>query len=88
MKTATIPSLRVDPGLRQAAEDVLQQGESLSAFVEHALRAQIALRQSQEAFMTRGLASRTQASTSGRYVDAAEVVQSLEQSLAAAKRRA
>ena len=29
MKTATIPSLRVDPELRSAAEDVLVEGEAL-----------------------------------------------------------
>lgn len=28
MKSATIPSLRVDPKLRQAAERVLEEGES------------------------------------------------------------
>ena len=38
MKTATIPSLRVDPALREAAESVLDQGETLSSFVETALR--------------------------------------------------
>lgn len=88
MKSATFPSLRVDPNLRQAAEDVLQEGESLSAFVEHAVRAQIALRQSQEAFIARGLASREQAKASGRYVTSAAVLKKLEGRLAAAKRRA
>ena len=34
MKSATIPPLRVTPELRQAAESVLQDNESLSAFVE------------------------------------------------------
>jgi hypothetical protein len=34
MKTATIPSLCVDPELRAAAESVLKEGETLSAFVE------------------------------------------------------
>ena len=35
MKTATLPSLRVEPELRQAAEAMLQQGESLSALRKH-----------------------------------------------------
>ena len=37
MKTSTIPSLRVDPQLRLAAESVLRDGESLSGFVEQAI---------------------------------------------------
>jgi hypothetical protein len=38
MKSATFPSVRVEPELRAAAEDVLQDGESLSGFVEQAIR--------------------------------------------------
>ncbi len=34
MKTASIPSLRVEPELRRAAEAVLHEGESLSSFLE------------------------------------------------------
>lgn len=85
MKTATIPSLRVDPALRRAAEGVLQEGETLSGFMETALRAQIAHRQDQEAFIARGLASRDAARRSGSYHDAADVVAGLEKRLAAAK---
>ena len=50
MKSATIPSLRVEPDLRTAAEAVLRDGESLSGFVESALWAQIQQRQQQAAF--------------------------------------
>jgi hypothetical protein len=38
MTTATIPSLRVEPELRTAAEDVLEEGETLSGFVEQSIR--------------------------------------------------
>ena len=38
MKTATIPALRVEPELREAVEDVLGENETLSAFMESALR--------------------------------------------------
>jgi hypothetical protein len=41
MKTATIPSLRVVPELRQAAESLLADGETLSASVEKSIRDQI-----------------------------------------------
>ena len=51
MKTATIPSLRVESELRDAAESVLQNGESLSSFVEQSIRASIERRQTQQAFI-------------------------------------
>jgi len=55
MKTATLPSLRVDPGLRAAAESVLKEGESLSAFVENSVKAQVNYRKTQAEFIARGL---------------------------------
>lgn len=88
MKTATIPSLRVDPELRKAAESVLQDGESLSSFVEQSLRANIERRRTQQAFIARGLASRDEARRTGEYFDAEEVVQELGQMLAHAKTKA
>ena len=74
MKTATIPSLRVEPDLRHAAEDVLRPGETLSGFVEDALRRNVELRRAQQAFIERGLAAREAACQSGEYVTAAEVL--------------
>lgn len=87
MKTASLPSLRVDPALREAAEAVLQEGETLSGFVEQSVRAQVQLRQQQEAFIARGLASRDSARASGRYVEAAEVLSGLEARLKAAGKK-
>jgi len=88
MKTSTFPSLRVDPALRKAAEDVLREGESLSGFVEQSIRAQIDLRQQQEAFIARGLASRDDARRSGVYHDAHGVIDDLRKALLEAKTRA
>ena len=87
MKTATFPSLRVDPALRQAAEDVLHEGESLSGFVEHSVRAQIELRTSQDAFIARGLAARDRAKNTGVYVSSTAVLKKLESRLAKAKKK-
>ncbi|TCV92777.1 hypothetical protein EC912_106115 [Luteibacter rhizovicinus] len=84
MKSATIPSLRVEPELREAAESVLLPDESLSAFVETALRAGIARRQTQRDFIARGMASRDEARASGKYFTAAEVHADLEAMLLAA----
>ena len=86
MKTATIPSLRVEPELRRAAEEVLRDGESLSGFVECVVREQIQKRQRQAAFIARGLASRDQAKASGVYVSSAAVLPKLETRLAEAKK--
>ena len=38
MKTSTLPSVRVEPELREAAESVLQEGETLSGFIEASVR--------------------------------------------------
>lgn len=87
MKTASFPSLRVDPALRQAAEEVLQDGESLSGFVENSVRSQIALRKSQQAFVARGLVARDRARDTGVYVSSAAVLKKLESRLAKAKKK-
>lgn len=82
MKTATIPSLRVQPELRQSAEALLQEGETLSNFVEEAVRRNVAYRRAQQDFIARGLAARDAARASGEYVDAAEVLDKLGKRLA------
>ena len=85
MKTATFPSLRVDPELRQAAEDSLQDGETLSSFVEQSIREAVDRRKFQREFMARGLTAREEARLTGVYVSADAVVGKLEKMLAAAK---
>lgn len=88
MKTATIPSLRVEPALRSAAEEVLRDGESLSGFVEFAVRAQIQQRREQAAFIARGLASGDRAKVTGVYLSSAAVLKKLDARLARAKKAA
>lgn len=78
MKTASLPSLRVDPELRQDAESVLHQGETLSSFMEQALRASIQSRKSQQEFIARGLASRDEARKTGEYFAADEVLSEMD----------
>lgn len=82
MKTSTIPSLRVDPELRQAAEKVLGKGESLSSFVEQSLKANIERRRAQQEFVARGLASRNEARRTGEYFAAEDVLGELDDMLA------
>jgi predicted transcriptional regulator len=78
MKTATLPSLRVDPELRAAAESVLKEGESLSAFVENSVKAQIHYRKTQAEFIARGLASLAESERTGVYFTSEEVLSELK----------
>lgn len=87
MKTASIPSLRVAPDLRKAAENVLQEGETISSFVEQSLRANIARRQLQQEFIARGLASRDEAQRTGEYYPAEDVLHELDCMLARTKKK-
>ena len=68
MKSATLPSLRVEPALRKAAEAVLREGETLSGFVEASVRAQVRQRQLQEEFIRRGLSALEHARTHDAYL--------------------
>lgn len=81
MKSAAIPAVRVPPELRQAAEDVLQAGETLSGFVAEAVRRNVEFRQTQKAFVERGLASAATTRESGKYVSAAAVLGKLQRRL-------
>jgi predicted transcriptional regulator len=85
MKSATIPSLRVDPELRADAESVLKNGETLSAFVEDSLRRQVHYRKTQAKFIARGLASLADAERTGRYHTSEEVLGMLKAKRDAAK---
>lgn len=85
MKTATIPSLRVDPELRRAAEGLLRDGESLSGFVEQSLREGIERRRLQDEFIARGLQARDHAQQTGLYVSSDAVLNRLESMLSKAK---
>jgi hypothetical protein len=78
MRTASFPSLRVEPELRAAAESVLEQGETLSAFVENSIRKQIHYRRTQAEFIARGLTSLEDAKRTGIYYDADEVLDELK----------
>lgn len=88
MKTTTIPPLRVSPDLRKQAEAVLEQGETLSAFVLDALSRSIEYRKARHEFIARGLASAAQAKKTGKYVSAGKVIEKLARNLAKAKHRA
>ncbi|MCO5054183.1 YlcI/YnfO family protein [Thermomonas sp.] len=88
MKSATLPPLRVAPELREAAESVLREGESLSGLMEKSLREEVNRRRLRSEFIARGLAVREEARRTGDYLDAAEVHAELGEMLAAAEAKA
>jgi hypothetical protein len=87
MKTAVIPPVRVLPAVRQAAEDALCEGETLAAFVEKAVQAEVARREGAAAFVARGLAAIDRSERTGDWLPAAAVLSRLEARLAAARQR-
>jgi hypothetical protein len=87
MKTATFPSLRVSADLREAAESVLLQGESLSGLIETAVRETIHRRQQAAEFLARGLHSSEEARSNGIYHAAATVHDELQRKLDARRKQ-
>ena len=87
MKTATFPSLRVDAELREAAESVLQQGETLTGLIETAVREAIQRRQVQAEFLAHGLRSSEDAKRTGIYHPAASVHRELQKRLDARRKK-
>jgi hypothetical protein len=85
MKTATIPSVRVEPDFRAEVEAVLADGETLSEFVEASVRGSVERRRVQAEFIARGLRSRDEARRTGEYVDADVVVKGLQRKLDTAR---
>lgn len=75
MKTATKPSIKIEPSLRAAMESVLKEGETIDSFLEQSLLKGVQARKSQQFFLARGLASKLEAEQTGEYISA-------EQSLA------
>jgi hypothetical protein len=86
MKTATFPSLRVEPELREAAESVLRDGETLTSMIETSVRETIRRRRVQEEFIARGLRSREETKQTGIHHSAESVHAELQQRLDARRK--
>jgi len=86
MKTATLPPIRVAPDFRLELEGVLEQGESLSQFVENAVRTTVARRKTQAEFVRRGIAAIEATQREGSGIPADLVIAKLEAKLSAARR--
>lgn len=84
MKSATLPAVRVEASLREEIEQALNEGESLSAFVEASVRESLRRRVEQSEFIKRGIASLQSARKSGKSISADTAVRKLEERLAKA----
>jgi predicted transcriptional regulator len=78
MKTAAIPQVRVEPALREQLDAVLADGETLSDFVEAAVRRAVEYRRVQRAFLEKGEAAWNGFLATGQSVDAEEVLAALQ----------
>jgi hypothetical protein len=86
MKTATFPSLRVEPELREAAESVLRDGETLTSMIETSVRETIQRRRVQAEFIARGLRSREETKRTGVHHSEESVHAELQQRLDARRK--
>jgi hypothetical protein len=85
MKAATPPPIRVAPNFRQELEGVLEDGETLSQFVESAVRSVVEKRKHQAEFVRRGIAAIQETQRTGSGIPADQVVARLETKLNAAR---
>jgi len=81
MKTSTIPAIRVEPALRAELERLLNEGETLSEFVEQSVRTALQRRVDQGEFIARGMASLDRAREANEYIDADTVIAGLQHKL-------
>ena len=88
MKTATLPSIRVEPEFRSTVESLLRDSETLTEFVENSVRETVARRRNQAEFLSRGIQSLEAARNNDDYVNPESVLDELRRRLARAKTRA
>ncbi len=82
MKDAVIPQVRVETELRTSLDAVLRPGETLTDFVEAAVRNAVEYRRVQTAFASRCGASLAEYERTGVSIPAAQVISKLEFKLA------
>jgi hypothetical protein len=87
MKSAVIPAISVEPELRAELEAVLRQDETLTDFVETAVRNAIALRREQTSFHARAQAASEAYHQTGVSVPVEAVLERLQSKLDARRRK-
>ena len=81
MKTAQLPPVRVAPAIRAEIEAVLQEGESLSEFVESSAIEAARRRKAQADFLVRGRASLVEAKRTGELYEADSTLENMRKRL-------
>jgi hypothetical protein len=87
MKDAVIPQVRVETELRASLDAVLRPGETLTDFVELAVRNAVEYRRVQTDFASRCDASLAEYERTGVSIPAAQVITKLEAKLAARRKQ-
>jgi vancomycin resistance protein YoaR len=87
MKSAVIPQVRVEPELRAELEAVLQQGETLSEFIETTVRSAVEFRRMQTRFHERGQTAWEHYQSTGLNLSADEVLAKLQKKLDARRKQ-
>lgn len=87
MKVSSLPSLRVEPALREAAESVLKENETLSSLMETAVRDLVHRRQVRAEFLRRGIESLEEYRRTGVSYSVEEVFGELRQRVEAKRRQ-
>jgi hypothetical protein len=83
MKTTQLPPVRVAPAVRHEIERCLEDGETLSQFIEKAAVQAARARIAEQAFLDRGRASLERARRTGEFYPAADVLVGMRERLAA-----
>ncbi len=81
VKTTTLPPIRVAPNVRK----VLEEGESLSAFMLKAVKEKAELRSEKRSFLAKALARSRKTERTGEFVRGNAVFKRLERVLARTK---
>jgi hypothetical protein len=87
MKSSLLPPVRVPDELRAAAESVLVEGETLSAFIQESVARAVEYRRVQAEFHARGEAAWSHYLETGRSHAAADVIAELRTRLERRRRQ-
>jgi len=87
MKTTTIPPVRIEPQFREEIEQALEDGETLAALVEKAVRSEVVRRREHAEFVRRGLAAIKRSTEADDGIPAAAVISKLRARVAVARKK-
>lgn len=77
LKTESLPPIRIDAATKRSIQKLLRPEETISSFVEDAVRKTLARRKLDKEFLARGLANAKAARETNDYVSADEVMKRL-----------